>query len=52
MLIEKQCESELRARRDDVANRLETIQHAAHARAAYIEFAPQHGPRQLDLSSD
>ena len=52
MLIEKQCELELRARRDDVAHKLESIQHAAHARAAYIEFAPQHGACQLDLTSD
>lgn len=52
MLIEKQSEAELRTRRDDVAQKLDTIQHAAHARAAYANFAPHVTTSQLDLTSD
>lgn len=52
MLVEKQSEAELRTRRDDVAHKLDNIQHAAHARAAYVEFGSHLGMSQLDLTSD
>lgn len=52
MLIEKQCEGELRTRRDDVAHRLDTSHFAAEARAAYVDFGHSVPAGQLDLTSE
>ena len=52
MLIEQQCESSLSKRRDDVADKLKEFHHAAHATAAYVDFAPHMATSQLDLMSE
>jgi flagellar biosynthesis/type III secretory pathway chaperone len=50
ILTEKQCESELIARRDTAATRLQGIHDIAQATNAYTQQTPMHS--QLDLSSD
>ena len=50
MLIEKQCEQELIARRNTTAQRIHAANDASHARAAYGQNAPQRS--RLDLSSE
>ncbi len=52
MLIEKQCETSLCQRRDEVANKLKEFHHAAHATSAYVDFAPHVTASQLDLMSE
>lgn len=52
MLIEKQCESSLCQRRDEVAHRLQEFHHAAHSHSAYVDFAPHMTSSQLDLTSE
>ncbi len=50
MLVERQAESDLTARRDDAAARLDGAHHATHARHAYTRQSASHGG-QLDVSS-
>lgn len=50
MLMEKECESSLRQRRDDCANRLQDLQSGSQAHAAYAENSTSVS-HQLDLTS-
>ena len=51
LLVEKQCESEMARRRDDVVTRLRNVQMSADATQAYSQpHAPRHSI--LDLSSE